>query len=43
MIFYTNSFLSYGRDVNILIHGSSFVIAFILAIEWGNLRNLFKK
>jgi membrane associated rhomboid family serine protease len=43
MVFYTNSFLSYGREVNILIHGSSFVIAFILTIEWGNLRNLFKK
>jgi membrane associated rhomboid family serine protease len=43
MIFYTNSFLSYNKDVNVLIHGSSFVIAFILAIEWNNLRNLFEK
>ena len=43
MVFYTNSFLSYGRDVNVLIHGSSFVLAFIFAIEWGNIRNLFKK
>ncbi len=43
MLFYTNSFLSYGRDVNVLIHGSSFVLAFILAIEWGNIRNLFNR
>jgi hypothetical protein len=43
MIFFTNSFLSYGRDVNILIHGSSFVLAFILAIEWVNIRNYFKR
>ncbi len=43
MVFYTNSFLSYGRDVNVLIHGSSFVLAFILAIEWGNIQNLFNK
>lgn len=42
MVFYTNSFLSYGRDVNVLIHGSSFVLAFILAIEWRNIQSLFK-
>jgi hypothetical protein len=43
MVFYTNSFLSYSREVNVLIHGSSFVIGFILAIEWNNLRNLYWK
>ena len=43
MIFFTNSFLSYGRDVNILIHGSSFVLAFILAIEWENIRNHYNR
>lgn len=43
IVFYTNSFLSYNRDVNVLIHGSSFVIAFILAIESSNLSNLFDK
>jgi len=40
MVFYTSSFLSYGRDVNVLIHGSSFVLAFILAIEWGNVKKV---
>ena len=43
IVFYTNSFLSYNRDVNVLIHGSSFVVAFILAIESSNLNNLFDK
>ena len=43
MLFYTNSFLSYGSDVNVLIHGSSFILAFILSIEWGNIRNLFNR
>lgn len=43
MVFYTNSFLSYGQDVNVLIHGSSFVLAFILTIERGNIRNIYKK
>jgi membrane associated rhomboid family serine protease len=43
MVFYTNSFLSYSREVNVLIHGSSFIIGFILAIEWNNLRNLYWK
>ena len=42
MVFYTNSFLSYGRDINVLIHGSSFVLAFILAIEWGNIINMLR-
>ena len=41
MIFYTYSFLSYERDANVLIHGSSFVIAFILAIEWGSIKKVF--
>jgi membrane associated rhomboid family serine protease len=43
MLLYTNSFLSYGSDVNVLIHGSSFILAFILAIEWVNIRNQFNK
>jgi membrane associated rhomboid family serine protease len=43
IIFYTNSFLSYNRDVNVLIHGFSFVIAFILSIESSNLRSIFDK
>jgi membrane associated rhomboid family serine protease len=43
MLFYTNSFLSYGSDVNVLIHGSSFVLAFIISIEWDNIRNLFNR
>jgi len=38
MVFYSNSFISYGRDVNVLVHGSSFMLALILAIESGNLR-----
>lgn len=43
MVFYTNSFLSYGRDVNVLIHGTSFIISFILAMQWGNIKNLLPK
>jgi membrane associated rhomboid family serine protease len=43
MVFYTNSFLSYGRDVNVLIHGTSFIISFILAMQWGNIKNILPK